>query len=234
MGPRIFISYSHKNQQQLKLIVQILKRALNADIWYDNHLEGGTSFRGDIESQIAERDFFVFLASEDSFQSTFCRKELSFAMETEKPVLPIFIEDCRIPGGQGFRLALTEEHQIHMYRMTEAELEDRLLHSILAKPAGGPSSSGSLTKLSSSLKPPLNKADRQQLYLKIEEALENEEFEDVTRFIGLPEVNPLFRRADRTELGRLYLFLLWAERELVPSETDDFSGRLTEPFSGRN
>ena len=239
MSSRIFISYAHEDLGKLEQIVRLLKDSVDADIWFDKSLRFGTHFPAEIEVELSQRDFIVFLASRCSFASEFCLREVTVGMELGKPILPVFLEECEIPVGSGFLIPLSGRQQIHICKLTEDEVKEQFRNSVLARPAD---SSGKQAEDDSHSGPgflngtplPPGKAGRQQFLQQISDLLENEEFEKAAKLIGRPEANPVFRRAAAEELGQLYMYLLLAERELLPS--DDFSrlSRPVEPFSGRN
>ncbi len=91
--PQVFLSYSHAD----KLVARRLVRRLAAHgirVWFDDReLRLGSALTPSIRRHIENADVLVVLASQKSADSLWVGKELEFAMEHGKPVVPIFLED---------------------------------------------------------------------------------------------------------------------------------------------
>ena len=102
-GPRLFISYSHRDQQFVLALVEEL-RSRGASIWIDQvDLVVGDSLIQRIGSAIEEGDFVVAVISSSSIESPWCQKELSLAVthgvnEKRVNVLPIRLEEVAMPA----------------------------------------------------------------------------------------------------------------------------------------
>ena len=223
----VFISYSHEDKPKVRAIVKVLASALGdgLDIWYDENLTAGTPFTPEIEQKILDHRFFMFMASQHSFESGFCYKELDLANNTGKPILPLFLEDCEIPSGRGFLLAFSGNHYILQYNLTDAQLASAFRNSVLSQPPE-PDGTGDVEPLPSTMGELLD-----QLEASMNAAECDEDFDRVLHRADGLEGTMLFRRATSDEKARLYKTLLWAERRLFPSE--DLCGLLIPPFSGR-
>lgn len=93
---RIFISYSRVD----RAFAQLLERYLRGyKIWYDDRIFAGKRWWEEILDQLDLCDVFVYLISEKSLQSTYCRKEFRIAREKGLPILPIVVESgIRVPS----------------------------------------------------------------------------------------------------------------------------------------
>jgi hypothetical protein len=85
-----FISYSRADKQWVDIFVNDLKQVTH-DVWYDVEIPGGEKWWQEILKQIRENSVFVSLLSLDAVKSIYCRKELSYAIELKKPIIPIWI-----------------------------------------------------------------------------------------------------------------------------------------------
>jgi hypothetical protein len=90
----IFIS--HSSQDPDYLATKTLAEALEGtgfDVWWDKErLEGGAFFPVEILEAIIRQHFFVFIVSERSVASKWCRRELVKAAELEKDIKPLILE----------------------------------------------------------------------------------------------------------------------------------------------
>lgn len=102
-----FISYSHKDVDLVRHIVNEVNQQLGISCWID--LEGidctDAAFREDIIQAIDASDIVLFMLSKHSMQSAFTKKEVLYAREIGKKVLPIRIDDSEMRGWFLFEFA---------------------------------------------------------------------------------------------------------------------------------
>ncbi len=102
---KVFISYSHNssNNPILKQLLSDLKRN-QIEYWIDSEqLSEGANIFSNIESAIADSDFFLYMISRDIISANFVGLELGFARSnqftTKKPIIiPIKIETTQTLG----------------------------------------------------------------------------------------------------------------------------------------
>jgi formylglycine-generating enzyme required for sulfatase activity len=99
---RIFISYSHRNMQFKDQFVNWFK-ANHPDhiIRDDTHLKGGQDWWPKVLQEVATCDVFVYLVSNKSLKSNYCRQEFAQAVNQGKRILPILIHgnvDWKLAG----------------------------------------------------------------------------------------------------------------------------------------
>mgnify|MGYP002625888984 CR=1 FL=1 len=125
-GNYIFISYSHKNKDQVIPIIRRLQREGYA-VWYDEGIDPGTEWDENIAAHIAGCAYFIAMLSKEFLESSNCRDELYFAREEEKNrVLVYLTEDVQLPVGMRMRLGRLQA--IHKYSYAdEAEFYEKLL-----------------------------------------------------------------------------------------------------------
>ncbi len=85
-----FISYSRADSSFVAEFVALLEGS-GFKIWYDQHIRGGDDWWQLILHQIAEADVFIYLLSNDSLESEYCRSEFLEAIRLNKRVLPIVV-----------------------------------------------------------------------------------------------------------------------------------------------
>lgn len=100
--PRVFISYSHRDQEfVLALVAELQSQGVR--VWIDQvELEIGDSLIERISEAISAEDFVVAVISEDSAKSGWCQKELSLAVteginNKRVKVLPVRLGEVEMP-----------------------------------------------------------------------------------------------------------------------------------------
>lgn len=102
-NPSIFVSYSNKSLDYKKkfdeLIMPILKRKFNIDIWSDIQIELGSKWDKTIDANLEKANVFIFLVDNNFMASAFIQeKEIPIAIKRHEQdgvlLLPIVIEEC--------------------------------------------------------------------------------------------------------------------------------------------
>ena len=101
--PFVFLSYSHKDKSDAEKII----RKLNANsyrVWYDEGITAGKEWTSNIAERIEQCGCFFSLISHNSNEPIQCKKELLYAIQKAKPVLPIYLENIELPSDLAFQL----------------------------------------------------------------------------------------------------------------------------------
>ena len=110
--PDIFISYSREDQEHVFPVVDKLRKQ-GLDIWIDQEgIHGAKLWSQEIVNAIENSKVFILFASTKAFVSKNVTKELALASESDKHILPVFIEDAEIPAAMKYQLAGIQ-HLIH-------------------------------------------------------------------------------------------------------------------------
>jgi hypothetical protein len=89
----IFISYDRDDRPLTQQLSRQLRRVYGFDqVWYDENIRGGQDWWNEIRQQIATRDIFIYLLSDESAKSPYCQAEHAEAQRLNKEVLPVRIE----------------------------------------------------------------------------------------------------------------------------------------------
>jgi Tol biopolymer transport system component len=88
---RIFISYDRDDRPFTRDLAGKLRRVYD-HVWFDENLYGGDEWWPEIRKQIAACDIFMFMLSEESAKSPYCRKEFDEAQSLKKEILPVRIK----------------------------------------------------------------------------------------------------------------------------------------------
>ncbi len=92
--PRIFVSYSRVDQRDARQLVKLLRQVYRpGNVWMDDELHGGEIWWETILDQIAACDVFIYLLSDRSVGSPYCRAEYTEAYRLRKAILPVLIRD---------------------------------------------------------------------------------------------------------------------------------------------
>ena len=128
MPPEIFASYSREDQAQVFPIVDKLReRGLN--IWIDQEgIHGAKLWSQEIVNAIESSKVFILFASAKAFLSKNVTKELALASESDKHILPIFIEHAEIPTAMKYQLAGIQ-HLVHEQGKTD-QTADNILRTL--------------------------------------------------------------------------------------------------------
>ncbi|HTY32492.1 toll/interleukin-1 receptor domain-containing protein [Mycobacterium sp.] len=86
-----FVSYARENKPDIETLVGHLNR-LGCPTWFDSNLQGGQDWWQEILRRIADSDVFVAIVSEATLKSVPCARELRWARQLNKPVLPLALE----------------------------------------------------------------------------------------------------------------------------------------------
>lgn len=93
----IFISYDRDDRPITRQLANQLRRVYGFDqVWYDENIRGGQDWWDEIRNQIASRDIFMYLLSDESAKSPYCQAEHDEAKRLKKEVLPVRIENVTL------------------------------------------------------------------------------------------------------------------------------------------
>ena len=133
--PYVFVCYSHTDSD----IVYSDLKELNSNginLWYDEGISAGTSWRAEIAAAIKGAKQFIFFISEASLKSSHCLREVDYALSHEKEIIPVYLEECRLPAELDFVLnrvhaLFRNKDSIYMEHLLGALQEKRVLAALL-------------------------------------------------------------------------------------------------------
>ncbi len=96
--PRLFLSYSRHQHDDVEHLASVMRRAGFAPFVDQAGLEGGHPWWDQLLLQIKHCDAFVPILSRHYMNSTPCRREAEWAEALNKPVLPVMIESVEPTG----------------------------------------------------------------------------------------------------------------------------------------
>jgi hypothetical protein len=97
MPAQVFISYSHEDHEFVsRLAIDLEDRG--ADVWIDKmDLHAGTQWRERITQGVQECTVFVPVVSPESLESEWASREVSMAIQYDKPILPLLYRPAQLP-----------------------------------------------------------------------------------------------------------------------------------------
>ena len=104
----IFISYAHKNSEQVLSILRFLQEE-KIRVWFDAGIEVGAEWPATIQQKINECALFMPMVTKEFVNSKNCRKEVFLADKKSKNILPVYLEECALDYGLDLQLAIPNE-----------------------------------------------------------------------------------------------------------------------------
>ena len=97
MTPKTFFSYSRVDTEFTRNLATDLRNA-GADLWIDQlDIQPGTRWDMEIEKALKESETIIVVLSPNAVASNNIMDEISYALENNKKVIPVIIEQCDIP-----------------------------------------------------------------------------------------------------------------------------------------
>jgi hypothetical protein len=92
---KVFVSYSHRDREEIRPIVELLRSA-GFDTWWDENIIGGTSWTNELDRQLTQAScILVFLTDGAWEDKSFVRNE---ALHSKDKVIPVRLrEDVELP-----------------------------------------------------------------------------------------------------------------------------------------
>ncbi|MBE2270741.1 MAG: toll/interleukin-1 receptor domain-containing protein [Anaerolinea sp.] len=96
---KIFISYARVNRKPVEALEKLLTD-LGHDAWFDREITAGEDWWQSITSSIERCEVFVFALSPQSTNSSACQAEFRYALDLNKPILPVMLQEAELPVGK--------------------------------------------------------------------------------------------------------------------------------------
>lgn len=130
----IFISYNRKSETVAKSLVNDIE-LLGHSVWFDKELSGGQAWWSQILAWIRDCDIFVFVLDPEALKSTACQRELGYAEDLGRPILPILISEAVSTNLLPPALSTI---QLVDYRKEDRDAALRLARALATVPPAGP------------------------------------------------------------------------------------------------
>lgn len=134
-GDAIDIAASY-SRQDAALVVPLLDalKARGVQVWFDKNIPGGALWEEIITRNMRRAKAVVFFASRASLASDRCFDEVSAARTLKKPIIPVLVDEVRIPDDLPDRLVLTLQtrNTVEAYPGAEGDPVEALMHALAA------------------------------------------------------------------------------------------------------
>src|SRR5689334_813417 len=105
MPEQLFISYARKDREQVMPWVHRLQ-AVGVSVWVDESgIDAALRWSQEIVEAIEGCQAFVLMMSPASVVSEHVTREVALAMDSQKPILPLFLEPTTVPVALRYPLA---------------------------------------------------------------------------------------------------------------------------------
>ena len=101
--PYIFVSYAHKDSEVVLPIIEKLQKK-GFRIWFDKGIEAGSEWPQYIAEHLNDSCCVLVFMSHSAADSHNCRREINFAIELNKELLLIYLEDFEMNLGMRMQL----------------------------------------------------------------------------------------------------------------------------------
>ncbi len=126
-APYVFVCYAHDDAEAVhEDIVWLAEHGVN--VWYDEGIPAGTNWRAQIGDALEGAQQVIFYASGASVVSDHCDREVNFALDEAKPIVPVRLDDTVWPAD--LKMALSRVQLIDRTAMSAANYRDALLHAL--------------------------------------------------------------------------------------------------------
>jgi hypothetical protein len=126
-APFAFVSYSHDNDAIVFPELEALTRA-GIRVSYDEGIHPGHHWDDEIGKAIQRCAMLLFFVTRQSVTSKHCRGEIAMAIDCDKPIIAVHLEDVELPAG--LRLSIGNRQAIVRARFDEARYRERLINAV--------------------------------------------------------------------------------------------------------
>ena len=125
MGREIFISYSRDDKALVHPFVKQISKAVGKDCWIDmKGIEGGDEFEEVIIKAIDECQIVLFMLSDSSLKSKWTKREVYYAEDEGKRIVPVLIDGDKLRGWFKFHFGNVDYIDIRSEEQTQKLIHD--------------------------------------------------------------------------------------------------------------
>jgi hypothetical protein len=105
----VFVSYSRADKKIVYPLVEKLQKEVGTKFWLDlNGIESGDQFVDRIVKALDKAKFILFMHSTSSLKSEWTKKEIMYAADEGKKIIPLLIDDTKLGGWFKFQFGGTD------------------------------------------------------------------------------------------------------------------------------
>lgn len=125
--PYFFVCYAHEDAALVYPEMSWLHEA-KFNLWYDDGIHVGTTWRQAIADAVADSSGLIFFATTKSVVSDNCLREINFALDDQKAVYVVQLENTKMP--RQLRLSLSDRQALVRSEFDESTYRSRLTHAL--------------------------------------------------------------------------------------------------------
>ena len=123
----VFVSYAHDDAHEVyPELVRLREQGFN--IWYDEGIAPGSSWREEIATAINECTLFLMFVTPRSVKSEPCQREINFAESHARRILAVHLEETELP--LGLELVLGDRQAIMRYQHPAPDFHHKLIDTL--------------------------------------------------------------------------------------------------------
>ena len=120
----IFVSYNHDDSDTVyEIITAFHERGYR--LWHDKGIPVGENFLEQLAKRVKGCEVFFCFLSPEYINSQYCMRELSFAVNNKKTIIPIMLKDFELPDSVAFQVVMINWTYLSWFDST-AEFADQL------------------------------------------------------------------------------------------------------------
>ena len=128
-GTYAFACYAHADSDHVFAdLGQLITEGIN--IWYDEGIQAGSSWRAEIATAIVGASKFLFFISQDSLASEHCLREVDYALNNRIEIIPVYLDGSALPP----ELDLALNRVQALFRKDDSRYMEHLLEALRKGP----------------------------------------------------------------------------------------------------
>jgi hypothetical protein len=109
----VFVCYAHDDESRVYPLIEWLAGE-GVDVWYDKGIEAGSLWRHEIAKALARSTHVLFFVSRASLSSPHCDREVQYAVDHEKRLIPVYLDAAELTPA--LKIALDRVQALHARR----------------------------------------------------------------------------------------------------------------------
>ena len=122
--PYVFVCYAHKDEAAVYPEIKWLHEQ-GINVWYDEGVEPGTMWRSEIGEAVENAAHVLFYISNNSLTSDHCSREINYALDQSRNILPVYLEEVDLTAD--LRMGLGRVQAIFAGELSTIEYRAKLL-----------------------------------------------------------------------------------------------------------
>jgi len=128
--PYVFVCYAHEDEGVVYPEIGWLHEQ-GVNLWYDEGISAGKIWREEIGDAIKGASSVLYYISKSSLASDHCSREINFALDQHKNVLPVYLAEVALTTD--LEVGLSRVQALH--RDNDANYQQHLLHALGRSPS---------------------------------------------------------------------------------------------------